>query len=67
MSHLFFLLSSMDGDLDLKGVDTVEVVVVGMLNIDKSSKGAPAIECQTGTRLVSPRHGPKKKNASLNN
>ena len=37
MSHLFFLLSSMDGDLDLKGVDTVEVVVVGMLNIDKSS------------------------------
>ena len=25
------------------------------------AKGAPAIECWTGTRLVSPRHGPKKK------
>ena len=26
------------------------------------TKGAPAIECWTGTRLVSPRCGPKKKN-----
>ena len=26
-----------------------------------SFRGAPAIECRTGTRLVSPRHGPKKK------
>ena len=30
-------------------------------------KGALAIECQTGTRLVSPRRGPKKKFGSLNN
>ena len=29
---------------------------------DGFDKGAPAIECQTGTRLVSPRCGPKKKN-----
>jgi len=33
-----------------------------------SAKGAPAIECQTYTQLVSPAKGPKKrKNGGLNN
>ena len=43
----------------------------GMSNLATSgsaAKGAPAIECQTGTWLVSPRRGPKKKKfGSLNN
>ena len=32
------------------------------LLFNPTTKGAPAIECRTGTRLVSPRRGPKKKN-----
>ena len=32
---------------------------------DGKAKGAMAIECRTGTRLVSPRRGPKKKIGSL--
>ena len=39
----------------------------GIIRPSSRLKGAPAIECQTYTRLVSPAEGPKKKNGGLDN